>query len=240
MNVTYRPIGHDWPGKRTPSYARTNSRFRRAGRYEGSGDGRRWTPGGSVPWNETLGLLDKELRALEAKKLVFQLDLSESDIRLDGMPSARARINDPAVIVSFDSKHGPLRYFCDQFTDWHDNIRAIALGLEALRKVERYGITHKGEQYAGWKQLGAGSGTMENVILVFAGPDDAARFMVEKAGHDGRGVEESIKLVLVQKAFRDQVFRLAAKKLHPDTGGSQADYETLVEARRIVESAASS
>src|ERR1700675_3855774 len=86
--------------------------------------------------------------ALDAKKLVFQIDVRESEIRLDGLPSARARPNDPAVIVSFDSKHGPLRYFCDQFTDWQDNIRAIALGLEALRKVERYGITHRGEQYA--------------------------------------------------------------------------------------------
>jgi hypothetical protein len=33
------------------------------------------------------------------------------------------------------------------------NVRAIALALEALRKVDRYGVTKRGEQYAGWKAL---------------------------------------------------------------------------------------
>jgi hypothetical protein len=42
--------------------------------------------------------------------------------------------------------------------DWQHNVRAIALGLEALRKVDRYGITRRGEQYAGWKALPAGIG----------------------------------------------------------------------------------
>lgn len=200
-------------------------------------DGDQWTPGRSIPWSDTLTLLDRELRALDAKKIVFQIDVREHEIRLDGQVRADARPADPAVIISFASKHGSLRYFCDQFKDWHDNVRAIALGLEALRKVERYGITHKGEQYAGWKALGQGSGVNENVILQFAGPRDAARFMVERAGHDGRGVEESIELALVHKTYRDEIFKRAAKKLHPDAGGSRADWETLVEARRLVESA---
>jgi hypothetical protein len=40
---------------------------------------------------------------------------------------------------------------------WRDNLRAIALGLEALRAVNRYGITRGiGEQYAGFLQLTTG------------------------------------------------------------------------------------
>jgi hypothetical protein len=35
---------------------------------------------------------------------------------------------------------------------WQDNLRAVALGLEALRRVERYGIAQRGEQYAGWRR----------------------------------------------------------------------------------------
>jgi hypothetical protein len=234
MNITYRPIGTDWPGKRLSATQRSASRFVRRGRM----DGEQWTPSRNIPWTDTLTLLDRELRALDAQKIVFQIDVREHEIRLDGQVRADARPADPAVIISFASKHGPLRYFCDQFRDWHDNVRAIALGLEALRKVERYGITHKGEQYAGWKQLPPGSGQMENVVLAFAGPRDAARFMVEKAGHDGRGVEESVELLLVHKLFRDEIFKRASKRVHPDVGGNRADWDTLVEARRLVETEA--
>lgn len=58
-----------------------------------------------------------------------------------------------AVGVSFDSKHGPLTYETAEFATWQDNLRAIALGLEALRAVDRYGISKRGEQYRGWKAL---------------------------------------------------------------------------------------
>ena len=53
------------------------------------------------------------------------------------------------------STQGDLRYPAHRFHGWQDNVRAIALALEALRKVDRYGITQRGEQYAGWKQLPA-------------------------------------------------------------------------------------
>jgi hypothetical protein len=35
------------------------------------------------------------------------------------------------------------------------HLSAITLGLEALRKVERYGITKRGEQHTGWRQIEA-------------------------------------------------------------------------------------
>lgn len=34
---------------------------------------------------------------------------------------------------------------------WQHNVRSIALGLEALRAVDRYGITRRGQQYAGFR-----------------------------------------------------------------------------------------
>ena len=42
MNITYRPIGTDWPGQRTPNWERAASRFRRQGRYEGAVGDQRW------------------------------------------------------------------------------------------------------------------------------------------------------------------------------------------------------
>jgi hypothetical protein len=131
----FRPIEH-WP----PEFSRT----------------RNFSDPFRAGYSDTLELLDRELSRLSAWRVVIQLALSESDLRRDGLPRAHAVPRHPGVIVSFDSKHGPLRYGTDAFPHWQSNLRAIALGLEALRKVDRYGIGKRGEQYAGWKQLEAG------------------------------------------------------------------------------------
>lgn len=67
----------------------------------------------------------------------------------------------------------------DAFPHWQDNVRAIALGLEALRKVDRYGIGKRGEQYVGWRALPAGD----------AGEVDRGRDLIEEAG----GVRAALK-----------------------------------------------
>jgi len=108
------------------------------------------------PWSATLNLLDRELRALGAERVIVQVALRESQIRVDGWPKSKAIAKHPGVIVAFDSKHGPLKYATAAFDRWEENLRAVALGLEALRRVDRYGISKRGEQYTGWKALPAG------------------------------------------------------------------------------------
>jgi hypothetical protein len=61
------------------------------------------------------------------------------------------------VEVSFDSPHGRLVYATDVCELWEHNVRAIALGLEALRAVDRHGISQRGQQYAGFRALTPGS-----------------------------------------------------------------------------------
>ena len=61
------------------------------------------------------------------------------------------------MILTLETRSlGTLVYDTDEFPHWHDNLRGIALGLEALRKVERYGIAKRGQQYAGFAELGSG------------------------------------------------------------------------------------
>ena len=110
-----------------------------------------------APYQDTIDLLEREARMLGARQVVVELAITESDLRLDGQPYANTRPRHPGVTVAFDSHHGPLKYTADKFATWTENLRAIALGLEALRKVDRYGVTSRGEQYAGWKALPAGS-----------------------------------------------------------------------------------
>jgi hypothetical protein len=112
-------------------------------------------------WSDTVGLLADELRHHGARQVVLEVDIREKDIRVDGLPRANAIAQSPIVILSFTATQIPgkpqLRYEVGTFTDWRDNIRGIALGLRALRAVDRYGVTKRGEQYAGWKQLASGS-----------------------------------------------------------------------------------
>lgn len=135
MDYTCKPIV-DWPDKLTPTGRRKRAPF-------------------STDYTRTLKHLERELKHLGARNVVFQLALDESDIRIDGRPYASAKTRHPGVIVTFNSKHGPLSYWTDQYTDWRGNVRAISLALEALRAVDRHGVNKSGAQYQGYKRLGA-------------------------------------------------------------------------------------
>lgn len=110
-----------------------------------------------APWTNTVELLTRELRFLRAERTVLELEVVEQQIRADGQLKGRMVPFGPRVRLSFESRYGPLRYACGRFGDdtidlgWKWNVRAIGLGLEALRKVDRYGITKRGEQYTGWR-----------------------------------------------------------------------------------------
>lgn len=115
-------------------------------------------------WTKTLQLLGREIAHLGGRDVVIEVDVREQDIRLDGGLRANARSSTPAVVVAFDTKvHGPMLYRADRYADrwsnrpgWQENVRAVALTLESLRAVDRYGATETGQQYAGFKALPAG------------------------------------------------------------------------------------
>lgn len=108
-------------------------------------------------WSDTLTLLGAETDKLGAQLVVLQVDATERDIRNDGLLRANARLTSPRVRISFESVHGPLTYATDSYDHWQANIRALALALQALRAVDRYGVTKRGEQYRGWLAIEAGS-----------------------------------------------------------------------------------
>lgn len=115
--------------------------------------GRRPSPF-SAAWSDTVYLLAFELRKLEARDGILELAVAPADFRRDGYPRASARAEHPGVVLSLPATvHGPLRYFTDEFDGWQENVRAIALSLEALRKVDRYAVSRRGEQYRGWTAL---------------------------------------------------------------------------------------
>jgi hypothetical protein len=109
-------------------------------------------------YSKTLDQLEREIEALHGSEVIIGVVTSPDSIRLDGRMRADARVNHPGVEVSFGvPQRGRLVFHTDRHkgyvNSWQDNLRAITLGLEALRAVDRYGITSTAEQYAGFAQL---------------------------------------------------------------------------------------
>jgi hypothetical protein len=140
-------------------------------------------------------------------------------IRRDGMLYANAKVNSPGVKVSFDSRHGPLTYAADQYRTWQANVRAIALALEALRAVDRYGVTHSGEQYRGWSAITATAAETSMTV------DEARRVLADAAGLQPADLSTTDAI--------NRAYKAAARKTHPDAGGN-ADVFRLIGAARDV------
>lgn len=177
----------------------------------------------SASWSATMELLTSEIEKLGVKgTIAVRIDVQRGDIRQDGMLRARASVGFPGVVVSFESRYGPLSYATDEYDSWQANVRAIALSLQALRAVDRYGVSKSGEQYAGWRAIENGAAAPE-----FASADEAVRWLREVV--DVPGVEGlSVKLLL----------RAAARALHPDAnGGDHTAWKRWDSARQLIERA---
>lgn len=160
-----------------------------------------------------------EVRRIGCTSLVVEMDITEQDIRRDGSVRADARCRSPRVVVSLvDSAHGPLRYPCDTFDKWEDNVHAIALSLENLRAVDRYGVTRRGEQYTGWKALSSGQ-EMDATA--------AASVIRQHAGGQ-------VFAILNDKATARASILVAIKKTHPDAGGGAGEFQQVTRARKVL------
>ena len=182
-------------------------------------------------WTDTLTLIEHELVMLGAprsKPWVLQLDVPESRIRKDGGVYANTTAP-PPVRIAFESRHGPLLYACDKFWKWQDNVRAIALSLEALRKVDRYGVAGAGEQYRGWTAISSRPAEMTR--------EQAAQFLCHLAGWAGPDVPASLlrDTSVVVAAYRD-----GARRVHPDVTGDDGDTMARLNAARDLLLAAAS
>jgi hypothetical protein len=177
-------------------------------------------------WPDTEKLLAAEVTALDGQDVVIGIDVGESDLRLDGGLRALARAATPAVEVAFTSKHGPLRYRSDRYTTqsahqgepWHANGRAIALTLQALRAVDRYGASGAGEQYTGYRAIAAAPAPMTR---------GQARFVVWSTSAVG---DPALDL-----DPPPAVVRRALRRAHPDVAGDRAAWDRLEEAVRVLE-----
>lgn len=220
MILTFRPI-KVWP-EGWPNNNGTSSPFK-------------------ATYRSTLELLDKELAHLNARDVILQLDASERDCRRDGQLRADAKVKYRGVILSVDTReHGTLTWSCDEFMRWNQteawqaNLRAIALGLEALRKVERYGIAGRGQQYAGYAELPSGIALGAHKMTLH----EASVVLAEATGEpmDGGDLMHDADTPIPEAVER--AYRIAVKRHHPDAGGNAEVFRKITEARDLLEGAA--
>lgn len=204
IDCRFKPISA-WPSKPTPEYKRQYSRFK-------------------AGWSQTLDLLERELNHLSAKDIGIEGFFEPRDIRNDGWPKSSARPTQPGVVLSFTTKQGRMVMPCDSFRDWESNLRAIALSLEHLRAVDRYGVTsEEKEQYTGWLRLPAAGATDEAA--------ECAKLLIQ---HACVGYFPS-QVIGDQKIF-DAVWREAVRRTHPDTnnGCDGGDVSNVINARERI------
>lgn len=191
--IKYRPIDR-WPVEHTEKRRRSPFRTTLMG---------------------TVGELRTEIRQFPMRNVVLSLAITETMLRNDGMPRSDARPAHPGVILSFETKDaGALSFPGDSFTSWEDNLLAIVRTINALRSIDRYGVTRHAEQFASWRAIEAPRPTG------FATLEEAVAFLDAYLEDDWTTYAELV--------------RRAKRVAHPDTGGDADTFTRVLAAEELL------
>jgi len=194
-----------WPPtwKRTPSYQRQRASFSRGGstRLDATGQSIRTGPR-PLTVADAISRLSGELSRLGATDEILSTNVP---VRLDGLPrSGQSEPADPGAAAYFKLKGKPRCLACDKWTRVADNIAAIAQHIDALRRIDRYGVGTLEQAFAGYTALPPS-------------PNDWWIIL---------GISRESSIGQVEDAFR----RLARER-HPDAGGTHDEMAKLSAAR---------
>lgn len=182
-------------------------------------------------WAQTLELLEHETFHLSARdgSVVIGTFHRPHDVLKSGQLRPETKMPaKPAVVVYFETydeqqgRYQPAQFECDQFLQWKDNVRAVALGLQALRKVDRYNVGKTGAQYAGYLALPPAP-----ITLAAMSAEDAAQELAKLAPWTSQQI-------LSDADIMKAAYTNAAKKAHPDRGGSHAQMAAINVAAQVL------
>jgi hypothetical protein len=113
--------------------------------------------GFQVSYEQAEKELGEELERLGADSAYISTD---QELRMDGQPRRDRQPSSTAVAVFFVRKGATLCIPCDKFNSVRDNLRAVGLTVEAIRRMERYGTSQMVEAtLQGFKSLPSGGST---------------------------------------------------------------------------------
>lgn len=185
----------EWPAgwKRTPGHKRSAATFRT-----------KQTTNGWLTVTISTGRLEAELERLGASNPVLSTNVS---LRLDGRPRSNEEPSDPGAATYFSFRGKATVLACDKYTTVADNIAAIAAHIDALRRVERYGVGTIEQALAGYKALPADTAANWRAVFGFSA--------------DSTPTVEQV----------DSAYKAAARVKHPDIGGTDIEMAHVNRAR---------
>lgn len=198
------PFPLQWPEgwKRTRPDYRTRSKFG----FKQSGD---------IPFGHARNELLAELDRLGAANVVITSDLPT---RLDGLPYANGRSDDPGVAVWFvlarNQRWEERVFACDKWRSHAENMWAIAKSIEAMRGLDRWGTGDVVQRaFAGFAALPAGGETSDGQPQQPATVVRTWQEVFEVTPLIGIVAPPDL-LAIVKARHRDKI-----KQHHPDLGG---------------------
>lgn len=198
------PIG--W--KRTPRHQRQRAAFSASSVRTvdiGNGQTRQERGTRSLTVADALKRVSAELGRLGATHEILSTNVV---LRIDGLPrSGQPEPDDPGAAVYFRLKAQPRCLACDRWNRVADNIAAIAQHIDALRRIDRYGVGTMEQAFAGYAALPANTAANWRDVFGFKADAHVTWNDVEDA------------------------FRTAARQAHPDAGGSHDQMARLTEAK---------
>ncbi|MCR4374208.1 MAG: J domain-containing protein [Acidobacteria bacterium] len=127
--------------------------------------------------------------------------------RLDGLPYSTAKEpTDPGAAVYFRLKGQDRVLACDAWSRVAGNLAAIAQHIDAVRRIDRYGVGTLEQAFAGYAALPARGDTWRSAF--------------------GFSPDDPVTADAVEAAFRTR-----ARESHPDVGGSHEAMAALTNAR---------
>ena len=118
----------------------------------------------------------------------------------------KRKIDDPGVAIYFQYKKKSISMCCDQYRSVWENIYALGKGIEALRGMERWGVSDFLERaFTGFTALPSSAVIIQRDIWEVLGLD-----------------AKPAKFDDVKNAYRKKSF-----EVHPDKGGSAAAFQEL-------------
>ena len=140
--------------------------------------------------DQAVNILRKQIALLGGGSAIIS---TNTKLRLDGLPySKQAQPLDKGVAVYFTHKKRQMCFACDRWDKIQDNIYAVAMTIDALRGIDRWG----------------GGTMMEEAFTGFVS-------LPSNSPWDVLGLKPGSSREEIEAAFRDK-----AKKAHPDAGGS--------------------
>lgn len=142
-----------------------------------------------------------EVKRLGGKNLIVSTDQvlnNDGSIRMSAKEPS-----DKGVAIYFDYKGKPVALCCDQYNEMRDNLYALAKSINAIRGIERWGV----------------SDFLERAFTGFTALPEAG---VKKHWHEVLGVSPFASFEFVKYAWREKI-----KYAHPDAGGNAEKFNEI-------------